>query len=711
MTNHRTEAEDRYSCFIKDLDCPDCASKLENQISRIEGIRRVRISVVNSRLDVIFDGDSRAGRDEVIRTLNALGYGIAETGSSAVRAAEQSDTSARTRWLLTGLSGAMILAGVAGKVLRGPGALTILALLSSILLAGPPIFRKGILAIRNRSLDMNFLMTVAVIGAVAIGEWIEAAAVVFLFSLANLLESYTIGRARKAIESLVDLTPRVANILRNGREIKIPAHEVRVGEQVRVRPGERIPVDGQIVSGTSSVDQSPITGESVPVRKDVGNPVFAGTINGRGFLEIIVEKESEDTTLSRILHMVEEAQVQKAPAQRTIDRFSRIYTPFVVIGAIAVATLPPLALGQPFHDWFYRSLVLLVIACPCALVISTPVTIISGLTAAARRGILIKGGIFLERIGDLTAIAFDKTGTVTFGRPQVTGIHRFDEKIWDRDLLQLAADCEARSEHPLAEAILRRAKEEGIVPGNPEEFVSVPGEGVMVRMDGRKYFAGRHRLFEERGTCPEHLHEDLLTLEDVRPGIQDTLNDLRRAGIERLVMLTGDNNATARGIARRIGIDAFQAEQLPRDKVTAVEALKKEWGNVAMVGDGVNDAPALAAASVGIAMGAAGTDVALETADVALMSDDLSNLPVMLTLSQKAQRIIRQNIGFALLTKAIFLTLAPLGFVNLWMAVAADMGASLLVIFNGLRLLAPTRSFRRTSTEPTAPKIQSNLSA
>ncbi len=699
-----------YSCYIRDLDCPDCASKLEGKISGMTGVRQARISVVSKRLDVTFDDD--AGRPEDIRkTLKSLGYDVDDKESIPEKAGSRAEHSTRTRWLLTALSGLSILAGITAKLLAISPAVPIVFFSLSIILSGPPTFMKGILAIRSRSLDMNFLMTVAVIGAVLIGEWIEGAAVVFLFSLANLLESFTISRARKAIESLMELTPRAAIVRREGVEVKVPVEEIRIGELVLVKPGERIPVDGSIMSGTSNVDQSPITGESMPVRKVSGSLVFAGTINGSGFLEITTDKKSEDTTLSRILHMVEEAQVQKAPTQRFIDRFSRIYTPMVVLAAVALACLPPLLLGLPFDVWFYRALVLLVIACPCALVISTPVTIISGLASAARQGILIKGGAFLEQTASLKAIAFDKTGTITFGRPEVTGIHRFNQTLSERDLLQIAANLEAHSEHPLAEAILRKTVERGIVPEPSDEFISLPGEGVKIAQNGKVYYAGNHRLFEDLGICTVDRHVELqelegrgetaifigtneeilgaITLEDlVRPDIEETLEELREVGIRHFMLLTGDNRETARGIAERIGIGDFRAELLPQDKVDAIRELNREYDHVAMVGDGVNDAPALATASVGIAMGVAGSDVALETADIALMSDDLSNIPGVVALSKKALTVIRENVAFAILTKAVFLSLAPLGFVNLWMAVAADMGASLVVIFNGLRLLA-----------------------
>ncbi len=717
MTEHQGEGR-HYSYYIENLDCPDCASKIERQIAAIHGVKQARISVVNSRLDVEFE-ENRSVPDEVERAIKSLGYGFNTRGAASGKIRPMAAPSSRSKWLLTGLSGLAILGGIVVTLTDIPDLFANILYLAAIILSGPPIFKKGLLAIRNRNLDMNFLMSVAVIGAIAIDELIEGAAVMFLFSLANLLESYTISKARKAIESLMDLSPKQATVKRDGVETRTPIEEIRIGEIVFVKPGEGIPVDGRIVSGTSNVDQSPITGESIPVPKTVGNHVYAGTINKQGFLEIMVEKEAEDSTLSRILHMVEEAQVQKAPAQRAIDRFSRIYTPLVVLAAVITAVLPPLAFAQPFDVWFYRALVLLVVACPCALVISTPISIISGLTSAARQGILIKGGAFLELTGKLDAIAFDKTGTVTHGRPEVTGIHRFDGGISERDLLQILANLEFRSEHPLAEAILKKAVFEGIVPEEPEDFISLPGEGIRGTVSGRTFFAGSHRLIEQSGLCSDHIHNDLLdlekegktvifigsegiligavTLEDqIRQGLVETLEELRENGIQRLVMLTGDNKETARGIAGRIGIDGYRAEQLPQDKVSAIEELKANHELVAMVGDGINDAPALASASVGIAMGVIGSDAALETADIALMSDDLSKLPVILRLGKRTLRIIRQNIGFALITKVVFLTLAPLGYVNLWMAVAADMGASLLVIFNGLRLLAPIHSRQDT---------------
>jgi len=700
----------RYSCFINDVDCPDCAAKIEARVKRIRGVKGAHLSAINSRLEVTFDEET-AGPEEVKRVVRALGYGIESRARPEALSPRPKDPAFRSRWVLTCLSGLFVLSGIVIQSLWNIEPLSMSLYLAATLLVGLPIFRKGLLSLRNLSLDMNFLMTVAVFGAIAIGQWIEAASVAFLFSLANLLESFATGRARRAIESLMDLSPKTALVRRDGREVDVPVEEVGLEEHLLVKPGERIPLDGSIVSGSSSVDQSAITGESIPVEKGVTDIVFAGTINGRGFLEISVEKRYRDTTLSHILHMVEEAQIRKAPTHLAIDRFSRIYTPLVVAAAVCLAVVPILVIHLPFDVWFYRALVLLVIACPCAFVISTPVTIVSGLTSAARSGILIKGGRSLEEVGRLNTVAFDKTGTITYGRPEVSEIITFDNRMkGDMELLQLAADLEMRSEHPFSEAILRKASQEGIHAREPEEFISLPGRGVRIKRGGETFFAGNHRLFEEMGKCPENLHTDLLkiessgkstvfigseldllgaiTLEDrVRPGVEQALQQLRKSGVSNLVMLTGDNQDTAEVIARKVGIEDYRAEQLPQDKAETIGRLKMAFGHVAMVGDGVNDAPALATASVGIAMGAAGSDAAMETADISLMADDLSKLPVTIGLGRKALSIIHENVVFSILTKAVFLTLAPFGLVNLWMAVAADMGASLLVIFNGLRLL------------------------
>jgi Cd2+/Zn2+-exporting ATPase len=517
------------------------------------------------------------------------------------------------------------------------------------------------------------------------------------------------NRARRSIQSLMELTPNMARVKRGELERTVAVEEVQVGEVLAVRPGERIPLDGTVTEGASEIDQSPITGESVPVSKAAGDSVFGGTINRGGYLEIRVNKHVRDTTLSRIIHSVEEAHSRKAPSQSFVDRFARYYTPAVVLIAALMAVLPPLIGGGAWGVWFYRALVLLVVACPCALVISTPVTIVSALARATRDGILFKGGVFLESVGSLKAFAFDKTGTLTYGNlavGEVVALNGADE----RTVLRLAAGIESRSEHHLAGAVLAEAHRWGIETPEAAEFLTMPGKGAAATVEGRRYYIGNHRLFEEMGWCYPELDARLDDLEkrgntvvilgdgrnilgiiavadQPRSESRSALEGLKSLGVARTVLLTGDNRSTAASVAERIGIDDFRAELLPEDKVAAVRELVDTYGGTAMIGDGINDAPALATATVGIAMGVAGTDAALETADVALMSDDLSKLPLAVRLGRRALRLVKQNIVFSLLLKAVFIALTPLGLTTLWMAVLADMGASLLVIFNGLRAL------------------------
>ncbi len=569
--------------------------------------------------------------------------------------------------------------------------------------------RKAMRAVLARRLDMNVLMTIAVVGAVTIGDWAEAASVAFLFALAQLLETYSLDRARQAVRRLLDVAPPEASVRRNGEEVRVPVATVKPGEMILVRPGERIALDGIVRAGSSGVNQAPITGESMPVEKTAGAQVFAGSINGEGALEVEITHPAQETMLARIISLVEEAQAQKAPTQAFVERFAAIYTPAVIAGAVLIATLPPLLLGQPAGTWIYRALVLLVIACPCALVISTPVAAVCGLTRAARAGVLIKGGRHLEALGQLRALAFDKTGTLTAGRPEVVAVRPLNGTD-PREVLRLAAAVEARSEHPLATAILRSARARGLTWPEATGFTAVVGRGAYAVINGGPYYLGNHRYAEVLGVCNEdvetHLREveasaqtpailsdgarvlGILGLADqVREAGPQALARLRALGISPLVMLTGDVRGTAEAIARRVGVDEVRAELLPDQKVAAIKDLVRQHGCVGMVGDGINDAPALAAATVGIAMGAAGTDAAIETADVALMSDDLRQLPFAIALGRRALRIIRANIGLSLATKGAFVLLAVLGQATLWMAVAADMGTSLVVIFNGMRLL------------------------
>ncbi|RMD64737.1 MAG: cadmium-translocating P-type ATPase, partial [Alphaproteobacteria bacterium] len=558
--------------------------------------------------------------------------------------------------------------------------------------------------------DMNLLMVIAVAGAIVIGEWFEAATVSFLFALSLLLESWSIARARHAIAQLLDLAPPIVRLKHDsGEETQVPASTVAVGSRFIVKPGERIPLDGRVVAGISAVNQAPITGESLPVPKEPGSDVFAGTINGEGALEIESTRAVGDTTLARIIRLIEEAQSRRARAEQWVERFARVYTPVVIVLAIAVFLLPPLAAGAPWDAWFYRALVLLVIACPCALVISTPVSIVSALTASARHGVLIKGGTYIERPADLKAIAFDKTGTLTRGQPSVARVVPLNGHS-ETELLERAAALEVRSAHPLAQAIVAQAERIGITPQAAEDVQVLPGKGVTGRYRGRDFWLGSHRYLLERAqetpdvaARAEDLERDghtvvvvgnaihvcgLIAIADtLRPQARAAVQALRARGIARLVMLTGDNRATAEAIAAAAGIDEVHAELLPEDKVSVVEALVAKHGTVAMVGDGINDAPAMARASLGIAMGAMGSDAAIETADIALMSDDLTRLPWLIDHSRRTLVVIRQNIGFALGVKALFAILTFAGFATLWGAILADVGASLLVVANAMRLL------------------------
>jgi Cd2+/Zn2+-exporting ATPase len=516
-------------------------------------------------------------------------------------------------------------------------------------------------------------------------------------------------RARNAIQSLMKLAPDTALVRRGEKEAVVPVSEVELEEIFIVRPGEKVPLDGEVVAGLSAVNQAPITGESVPATKQPGDEVFAGTINGDGFLEVRATHRASDTTLARIIHMVEEAQAQRAPMQNFVDKFAKYYTPAVIALAVLIVSIPPLVFGAPFVEWLSRGLVLLVIACPCALVISTPISIVSGLASAARHGVLIKGGIYLEKAGMLKAIAFDKTGTLTLGHPCVKELIPLDHAT-PAELLSIAASIESRSEHHLGRSIVEEAHRLRVPLKRVDAFQSFPGRGAQAIIDGKSYYIGNHRMFEEMKFCTPELDERMEEIEkqtqtvvlvgnqeaplgiivlvdSLRKHSAEALRKLRKIGIEKMVMITGDNRGTAEAIAKQLGIE-YYSELLPQDKVDAMRELVERHEYVAMVGDGVNDAPALASSTIGVAMGSAGSDTALETADIALMADDLLKLPFAISLSRKTLSVIRQNIGLSLSIKLLFLALAVVGMATLWMAVFADMGASLLVIFNGMRLFS-----------------------
>ncbi len=719
---------------VDGMDCADCALHLEEALRRTPGVDQVSVDFSLARLRIVSsDGDEiRAAIEQVAKGMGYSLYASAARDSGMPAANWWERLWRRRRDLTTLASGLLIALAVSLRFLNSPQAAVASLFVAAIAVGGFYIARAGWAALRTaRSLDMNTLMTIAAIGSIFVGEWAEGAVAMFLFSLGNTLEGYTMDRARQAIRGLMDLSPRTATVLHGEREAQVPVEELRVGDHILVRPGERIPMDGVVLTGRSAVNQAPITGESVPVDKALEDEVFAGTVNGQGALTIRVTHLAADTTIARIIKMVEEAQAQKAPSQHFVDRFARVYTPAVIAVAAGIAILPPLAgwltgagafsvlLGQ----WFYRALVLLVIACPCALVISTPVSIISGIASAARAGVLIKGGTHLEALGSLRVIAFDKTGTLTTGQPQVVDVrcvaHR-NELTWTscedcQQALVQAAAVERRSEHPLARAIVQEAETQGLASSLPvaEAVEALTGRGVRGQVDGHNVTVGTHNYIHEDnpelvkpsfcdavhaaqavGQTAMVVRDDccgvrgyIAVADTLRPGVPEVMAALGGLGIERTVMLTGDNEATAQAVAASAGVDAVQADLLPQQKVAAIKSLLDKYGAVAMVGDGVNDAPALARATVGIAMGAAGSDAALETADVALMADDLGKLPFAIKLSQQARRIIHQNVAFSLGIKAVFLALAVAGIATLWMAVFADVGASLIVIFNGMRLL------------------------
>ena len=681
---------------VADMDCASCVRKIQGRLEKIDGVVEVEGSPVSRTLSVTYREDrvdSATLRDEVGR----LGY----AAHPMVDAPERlPNTWASRAARITYVAVAFF---VTGWVLRFAGLsptlvprslhdlhLDDLFFVLAAFVGGLNFFGKGWRAARALALDMNFLMTIAILGAVAVGEYLEAGAIAFLFSIAELLERFSVDRARASVEALVDLAPASAVVIRDGSEVVVPVEDIRAGDLTVVRPGERIPVDGSVEDGAAAVDQSAITGEFMPVDRTVGDEVFAGSINTDGVLRIRVTREAGVSTLARIIQLVEEAEASKTKSERFVDTFARYYTPVITVGAVLVAFGPPLLLGAPFVTWFVRGLTLLVIACPCALVISTPVAVVSGVTAAARNGVLIKGGTFLEAAGRVDVVAFDKTGTLTHGHPEVMEIDPAPG-VSETELLARARAVERGSEHPIGHSI-RRAANDREIPELAEEvsgFSAIPGRGARALLGGVEHHVGRPELFNgsadlaslselrARGCTvvgvgsAERFLGWIALGDGAREGSVAAVEHLRSAGIRSVVMLTGDNEQTAEAVGSQLGVDRVYAGLLPEDKVDVVRSLEAELGPVAMVGDGINDAPALAAATVGIAMGAAGSDTALETADIALMGDDLESLPYLIELSQRANRVIRQNVAFALAVKAVLAVGVPLGWVSLVLAVVA----------------------------------------
>ena len=699
-------SNDKITTFrLQGLDCADCAAKLEKRVATAPGVNQAQVNFAASKMVVKHQGTAA----EILAVIGKMGYS-GEIDQPARRKETASFWKTNQYVIPTVTSFIMLAAGLIAGRTDAPVFIPTVFFIIGIILGGFLPAKNGISVLINaHELDMNILMTIAVVGAAAIGEFVEATAVVFLFSLGNALQGYTLDKTRNSIRALMDLTPDEALVRRNGEEITITVEEINIGDIIIIRPGEKIAMDGQVIKGLSSVNQATITGESIPVEKTTGDAVYAGTINERGALEVKVSHLAKDNTISRIIEMVEEAQGQKAPSQQFVDRFAKYYTPLVILGAALVAIVPPLLFGQPFHKWFYEAMAMLLVACPCALVISTPVSIVAAIGSAAKNGVLIKGGVYLEEAGALSVIAFDKTGTLTEGKPQVTDVIPVNG-FSAAEILRIAAAIESRSEHPLGEAILQYTQIKNIIIPPVADFASIPGKGARGSIDDKVYHIGNTRLFNESVLSKDKIRQTiaafqsegktvmilgdehdilgLIAVADVlRDNSRQALVNLKKAGIKKTVMLTGDNHSTAQAIAAKAGVDEFRSDLLPEDKVLAMKELLSKYNKVAMVGDGVNDAPAMALSTVGIAMGTAGTDAALETADIALMADDLSKLAYVIKLSRQTLRIIKQNITCALVIKGLILLLVIPGWLTLWLAVVADMGSTLLVTLNSMRLL------------------------
>lgn len=702
----QASAEQTTKLSIAKMDCPTEETLIRNKLGTVAGVADLDFNLMQRTLSV---RHANQVLPDVLVALQALGFEAQVVDTAEVASPSAAPVTTPTNWWPLGIS--LVTASAAEAVYwlhNGNHWSVVVLALVAVFTGGLSTYKKGWIALKNRNLNMNALMSIAVTGAMLIGHWPEAAMVMVLFALAEAIEAKSLDRARNAIRGLLDLTPEQATVQQaDGTWREVGAKQITIGARVRVKPGERIALDGEVLEGRSAVNQAPITGESLPVEKSPGDSVFAGTINESGSFEYRVTALANNSTLARIIHAVEAAQGSRAPTQRFVDQFARWYTPVVFGVAIAVALLPPLFMGAAWLDWIYRALVLLVVACPCALVISTPVSIVSGLAAAARHGILIKGGVYLEEGRKLRWLALDKTGTITHGKPAQTDFVTWGNALAS-DSRSIAASLAARSDHPVSKAVAQAAQTDGVALLDVAEFNALPGRGVQGQINGATYHLGNHRMLEELGQCTPELEQRIAALETAGKtvvmlvgakavhalfAVADTIKDSSRTAIAELhalgintMMLTGDNPHTAQAIAAQAGIDRAQGNLLPDDKLREVEQLARS-GKVGMVGDGINDAPALARADIGFAMGAAGTDTAIETADVALMDDNLRKIPTFVRLSRATAQVLMQNIVLALGIKAVFLVLTFTGQATMWMAVFADMGASLLVVGNGLRLL------------------------
>lgn len=708
-----TEQPARLDTFsIAQMCCPSEQTMIEAKLKKLAGIHGLEFNMMNRTMGVWHD---LVDQQPIVAAIRALGMEAVPLVPAAESAGNSEAPASipvahAQRWWPIGLAGiAAVFSELLHFTVTAPEWVVALLALLAIALAGPATYKKGWISLRHLNLNINALMSIAVTGAALIGQWPEAAMVMVLFTLAERVEARSLDRARNAIKGLIDLTPERATVQQaDGSWLEVEVKGVELDALVRVRPGERIGLDGEVIAGSSAVNQAPITGESLPVDKGVGDSVYAGTVNEAGSVDYRVTAKAGNTTLARIIHAVEEAQNSRAPTQSFVDQFARIYTPAVFFLAVAIAVVPPLFMAGVWTEWIYRALVLLVVACPCALVISTPVSIVSGLTAATRKGILVKGGVYLELGAKLSFVALDKTGTLTHGKPVQT-----DYRAWGQSSgnapQRLAASLAARSDHPVSQAIAKAASALQLVPADVIGFEALPGRGVKGIIDSQVHYLGNQRLLDELGLSTAELTNAMGALEregktvvalsstnavlaifgvadTIKPSSQAAIKSLHELGI-KTTMLSGDNSHTAEVIGRQAGIDQAQGNLLPVDKLNVIDELQGAGHVVGMVGDGINDAPALAKAQIGFAMGAAGTGTAIETADVALMDDDLRKIPAFVRLSRETSAILKQNIFFALGVKAAFLVFTLFGFATLWMAVFADVGVSLLVILNGLRLL------------------------
>lgn len=695
---------DTICLYIDGMDCPGCAAKIERELAKSRTIQKIQVDYLSKRL---FATGLALSSAEVEQKVAELGYRAKRREVESV-AVEIADSNHSATLQLGGAIIAMLVAGGL-RFAHQPEWAVISFVAAALILAGREMASLGLRAALSFRLDMNFLMLVAAVGAAALGEWIEAGTIVVLFAISELLEDLSVNRSIKASRALMELTPRTAWVHQRGEFYEIPARDVQRGDLVLVRPGEMIPVDGKVESGGSNVDQASLTGESMPLVKTVGDDVMAGSINGSGSLQIRVEHSPGETILDRIVALVDEAQRAKTPLQNSLETFAAYYTPIVVLSAALLATIPPLAFDASWSVWIYRSLTLLMIACPCALILAAPVTLVSAMAAASRAGVLVKGGRFLEALARVNVFAFDKTGTVTVGKPVVEQVIALDG-LPPKELIRLAASVETHSEHPVAKAIIDYARKEGVELDSPQEFLAIAGRGVSGVIQARKIIVGNHALFEENRACNSRIHQQLTDLEEggrtvmlvgteqqllgliavadqIKPDSIQAVSAIRTTFGVHTVLLTGDNRLNAERVGRELSIDDVRSELLPQQKIDAIKELKSQHGLIAMVGDGVNDAPALAAADIGIGIGGIGADVAVETSQIVLMSGSLRKLAWGIELARSAKATIAANIVLAIVVKAAFLVLAATGKATLWMALFADTGVALLVVANGLRML------------------------